>query len=105
MESLCAKTTKEPAGTAVPAPTNPLSVYDAVKPLAFTVGVRFGFGTESLTMQRREFALSAEFSKFIRVNGYVPLNFPSGGNFPDANSWSNQDADTNVILAGAQVAF
>ena len=133
-----AKTTKEWAGTAVPDPTNPLSVYDAVKPEAFTVGGRFGFGAESLTMQRREFALSAEFSKFIsgeegspwrrqnqivlggswfpapnvnlfgefiRVNGYVPLNFLSGGNFPDGSTWSNQDADTNVILAGAQVAF
>ncbi|ALG62190.1 hypothetical protein VM77_10500 [Citromicrobium sp. JL31] len=133
-----AKTTKEWAGTAVPDPTNPLSVYDAVKPEAFTVGGRFGFGAESLTLQRREFALSAEFSKFIsgeegspwrrqnqivlggswfpapnvnlfgefiRVNGYVPLNFLSGGNFPDGSTWSNQDADTNVILAGAQVAF
>ncbi len=133
-----AKTTKEWAGTAVPDPTNPLSVYDAVKPEAFTVGGRFGFGAESLTMQRREFALSAELSKFIsgeegspwrrqnqivlggswfpapnvnlfgefiRVNGYVPLNFLSGGNFPDGSTWSDQDADTNVILAGAQVAF
>ena len=133
-----AQTTKEWEGTAVPIPTNPLSEFEAVKPEAFTLGGRFAFGAENLSVQRREFAVSAEFSKFIsgekgspwrrqnqsvlglswfpvpnvdlfgefiHVDGYVPLNFLSGGNFPDGSTWSRQDADTNVILAGAQVSF
>ena len=133
-----ARTTREWEGTAVPIPTNPLSEFEAVKPEAFTFGGRFAFGADSLSVQRREFAVSAEFSKFIsgeqgspwrrqnqsvlglswfpvpnvnmfgefiHVDGYVPLNFLSGGNFPDGSTWSRQDADTNVILAGAQVSF
>ncbi|WP_271079038.1 hypothetical protein [Aurantiacibacter sp. MUD61] len=133
-----ARTTDEWAGTAVPIPNNPLSVYEAVAPEAFTIGARFGFGEERMTMQRRELALSAEFSKFIsgedgspwerqnqmvlgaswfpvanvnlfgeliHVDGFVPLNFLSGGNFPDGSTWSEQGADTDVIMVGAQVAF
>ena len=133
-----ARTTKEWAGTEVPIPTNPLSVFDAVKPESFTFGGRFGFGAENLSPQRREFALSAEYSKYIsgekgspwrrqdqlvfgaswfpapsvnlfgeyiHVNGYVPLNFLSGGNFPDGSTWSVFDSSTDVIMAGAQVAF
>lgn len=45
------------------------------------------------------------FGEFVHVDGFVPLNFLSGGNFPDGSTWSEQDVDTNVILAGAQVAF
>ena len=60
-----ARTTKEWAGTEVPIPTNPLSVFEAVKPESFTFGGRFGFGGENLSTQRREFALSAEYSKYI----------------------------------------
>jgi len=133
-----AQTTKVWAGTAVPDPTNPLSIYDAVKPRAFTIGGRFGFGSRMAVEQRREFALSGEFSRFIsgddgapwerqtqlvvggswfpvanvnmfgeltHVDGFVPLNFLSGGNFPDGSTWSEQGVNTKVVLVGAQVAF
>ncbi len=133
-----AQTTDVWAGTAVPDPTNPLSIFDAVKPSAFTVGGRLGFGEQVAAEQRRAFALSGEFSKFIagddgapwerqtqvvvggswfpvpnvnmfgeliHVDGFVPLNFVSGGNFPDGSTWSEQGVNTNVVLVGAQVAF
>lgn len=125
-------------GTKVPDPTNPLSIFDAVKPKAFTLGGRFGFGGLVQAEQRRAFALSGEFSKFIagddgapwerqtqvvlggswfpvsnvnmfgeliHVDGFVPLNFLSGGNFPDGSTWSEPGVNTNVVLVGAQVAF
>ena len=133
-----AQTLKEWPGSAVPDPTNELSQYEAVKTRSFTAGARFGFGAENLSPQDREFAVSAEFSKFIagddgspwerqnqsvlgfswfpaasanlfaeyiHVDGFVPLNFLSGGNFPDGSTWSEQGVDTDVLLVGAQVAF
>ena len=45
------------------------------------------------------------FSELIHVEGYAPLNFVSGGNFPDGSTWSDRDAQTDVILVGAQAAF
>ena len=49
------------------------------------------------------------------VAGWVPLNFLSGGNRDAANafpnvpalheSWSDQDAKTDLIVIGAQAAF
>lgn len=45
------------------------------------------------------------FSELIHVEGYAPLNFVSGGNFPDGSTWSDRDARTDVILVGAQAAF
>ncbi|MBH5321445.1 hypothetical protein I5L03_02450 [Erythrobacter sp. JGD-13] len=45
------------------------------------------------------------FGEFIHVDGFVPLNFLSGGNFPDGSTWSDPDVDTDVVLVGAQVAF
>tara|TARA_R110002110_G_scaffold330595_1_gene541844 strand:+ start:209 stop:1696 length:1488 start_codon:yes stop_codon:yes gene_type:complete len=45
------------------------------------------------------------FSEYIRVDGYAPLNFVSGGNFPDGSTWSDSDASTDVFLVGAQAAF
>ena len=133
-----AQTLDEWPGSAVPDPTNSLSRFEAVKTRSFTAGARFGFGGERLSPQDREFAISAEFSKFIagddgspwerqnqsvlglswfpapsanlfaeyvHVDGFVPLNFLSGGNFPDGSTWSEQGADTDVLLVGAQVAF
>ena len=133
-----ATTTDDWAGTAVPDPNNPLSVFDAVAPEAFTIGGRVGLGDKMPVMQRHSLAASFEFSKFISgesgspwerqtqkvlglswfpvpnvnlfgeyidVDGFVPLNFLSGGNFPDGSTWSEFDADTDVIMAGAQIAF
>ena len=45
------------------------------------------------------------FGEAIHVDGFAPLNFLSGGNFPDGSTWSDNDANTNVLLVGAQVAF
>ncbi|WP_293611877.1 hypothetical protein [Ponticaulis sp.] len=132
-----ASTTEEWPGSAVPDPTNPLSVYEAQRTSAFTVGGRYGFG-EYLPNGRRISAVSAEFSNFIagddgapwerqnqlvlgyarylgenlnlfgeyiHVDGFAPLNFVSGGNFPDGSTWSDRDATTDVFMLGAQAAF
>ena len=132
-----ASTTDDWPGSAVPDPTNPLSVYEAQKTHAFTVGGRYGFG-EVLPNGRNKSYLSAEFSKFragdegapwerqnqivlgysrylseninlfgeyIHVDGFAPLNFVSGGNFPDGSTWSDNDAKTDVLMFGAQGAF
>ncbi|SHN61989.1 hypothetical protein [Erythrobacter sanguineus] len=45
------------------------------------------------------------FAEFIHVDGFAPLNFLSGGNFPDGSTWSDRDATTNVILIGGTAAF
>ena len=45
------------------------------------------------------------FGEFVHVDGFAPLNFLTGGNFPDGSTWSDPDVDTNVVVAGAQVAF
>ena len=133
-----ATTTEDWAGTAVPDPTNPLSIYGPVAPESFTIGGRYGIGELMPVMQRHSLAVSFEFSKYISgekgspwnrqtqkvlglswfpvpnvnlfgeyidVDGFVPLNFLSGGNFPDGSTWSERDADTDVIMAGAQIAF
>lgn len=132
-----AQTTQVWAGTQVPDPTNPLSVFEAFAPSALTLGARYGFG-QRLNTGARPLHLSLEFSRFlagpqgapwrrqnqmvaglswqplpnvnlfgefVHVDGFVPLNFLSGGNFPDGSTWSDPDVDTNVIVAGAQVAF
>lgn len=55
------------------------------------------------------------FSEYIHVRGWVPLNFLSGGN-RDANnlmpnvpalheSWSEQDAESDILVIGIQAAF
>ena len=45
------------------------------------------------------------FGELIHTKGWVPLNFLSGGNFPDGSSWSERDAETNIITLGVQAAF
>lgn len=45
------------------------------------------------------------FGEFIHVDGFAPLNFVSGGNFPNGSTWSDRDATTNVILFGTTAAF
>ena len=132
-----AQTTEDWPGSAVPDPTNPLSIYDAQKTRSWTLGGRYGFGPLLDGGDRNQF-VSLEFSKFragddgapwerqdqfvlgysrflaenlnlfaeyIHVNGFAPLNFVSGGNFPDGSTWSDNDAKTDVIMVGAQTAF
>jgi hypothetical protein len=47
------------------------------------------------------------FAEAIRVEGWVPLNFLSGGNPGSAvgTSWSSQDSTTNIFALGIQAAF
>ena len=45
------------------------------------------------------------FGEFIRADGFVPLNFLSGGNLPGGATWSRQDALTNVLLFGMEGSF
>ncbi len=131
-----AETTKEWAGTAVPDPTNPLSVFAASKATSFTLGGKYDFdesilggGKDSLSIEFSKF-ISGEndapwerqnqivvgyskflspsvkaFSEYVHVDGYVPLNFLSGGNFPDGSTWSVNDASTNVFAVGIQAGF
>ena len=132
-----AETTDEWPGSAVPDPTNPLSVYEAQKTRSWTLGGRYGLG-ETLLSGKRDSYVSLEFSRFragddgapwerqnqivlgyskylmdnvnlfgevIHVDGFAPLNFVSGGNFPDGSTWSDNDAKTDVILIGAHTAF
>lgn len=132
-----ASTTDEWPGSAVPIPTNPLSVFEAQKTSAYTLGARYGLG-DFLANGRQTSFISAEFSNFvagddgapwerqnqfvlgysryvaeninlfgeyIHVDGFAPLNFVSGGNFPDGSTWSDKDAKTDVLMVGAQAAF
>ena len=47
------------------------------------------------------------FAEAIRVEGWVPLNFLSGGNPGSAvgTSWSSQESTTNIFTLGIQAAF
>lgn len=133
-----ARTEKAWVGTAVPDPTNPLSRFEAQKVTAFTLGSRYGFGDRPEDPARRQFSVSAEFSRFVagddgapweaqnqivaglswfpvsnlnlfgeyvRAEGFVPLNFLSGGNLPGGATWSRQDVNTDVVLFGIEGAF
>jgi hypothetical protein len=47
------------------------------------------------------------FAELIRVDGWVPLNFLSGGN-PGSivgTSWSSQSSNTNILSIGIQAGF
>jgi hypothetical protein len=45
------------------------------------------------------------FGEYIHVDGYVPLNFLSGGNLPAGQTHSVNDANTDVLLVGVNAAF
>ncbi|MGV6820938.1 MAG: hypothetical protein ACWA5T_10640 [Parvularcula sp.] len=45
------------------------------------------------------------FGEYVHVDGFVPLNFLSGGNLPNGETWSDRDAKTDVVLMGLQAAF
>ncbi len=127
-----AETTEDWPGTASPAPQ--FAQFEAVAPLAWTLGGRYWMDVH----RAEDLALSFEFSRFvagdegapwerqnqwvlggsyfvtesvnlfgevIHTQGWVPLNFLSGGNLPMGASWSEFDAETNVINLGVQAAF
>ena len=45
------------------------------------------------------------FAEAIHTQGYAPLTFMSGGNFPDGSSWSDESAISNVLLLGIEAGF
>lgn len=45
------------------------------------------------------------FTELIRVNGYAPLNFISGGNLGPGVTHSNNDSTTDIIMFGTNIAF
>lgn len=45
------------------------------------------------------------FTEYVHVDGYVPLNFLSGGNLPGGATWSVNDASTDVVAFGVQAGF
>ena len=132
-----AETTDIWPGTAVPDQTNPLSVFDAVKSQAWTVGGRYAFNTPwapadddlLISLEASQFRAGDDgapwerqnqfvagvsqyltpsvnlFGEYVHVDGFAPLNFLSGGNFPDGSTWSDADATTDAIVLGLQAAF
>lgn len=128
-----ARTTKVWPGTKVPSPANPLSVYPAARVTSFTAGARYTLGNaQTNTKASLEFSkfiagpqaspwhrqdqtvlgISHQFvpgvslfGEGIRVSGFVPLNFASGGNFPDGSTWSERDATSKVLMAGVRLGF
>lgn len=128
-----ARTTKVFPGSAVPNPANPLSRFEAVRVSSLTIGGRYSLPVESLpidvSMEFSNFVAGDDgapwerqnqwvfglshyivsnvnlFGEYIRTEGYVPLNFLSGGNFPDGSSWSDRDARSNIFTVGIQAAF
>ncbi len=129
-----ASTTEVWPGSAVPDPTNPLSVFEATETFAFTLGGRYAYdlgdgapldislefsrfvaGDDGAPWERQDqwvFGLNrmvapsvSLFGEFIHTEGWVPLNFLSGGNFPDGSTWSERDATTDIIAVGVQASF
>ncbi len=127
-----AETTEVWPGTASPAPQ--FAQFEAVAPEAFTLGgrywvshrnqddlafsfefSRYNSGAEGSPWERQDqWVLGASyfltpsvnlFGEVIHANGWVPLNFLSGGNLPGGASWSEFDATTNAVVVGAQAAF
>jgi hypothetical protein len=125
-----AQTTKVWPGTQVPIPGNPLSVFEATKTKSWGVGGRYELrddldasfefstfvaGPDGAPWERQNqwvAGLSYDlvdhvnlFGEITHVDGFAPLNFVSGGNFPDGSTWSDRDATTDLVLVGIQAAF
>ncbi|SDU10464.1 LbtU family siderophore porin [Halopseudomonas salegens] len=45
------------------------------------------------------------FTELVRAEGYVPLNFVSGGNMQPGETHSDTHADSSIFVLGANVAF
>jgi predicted porin len=131
-----AQTLKEWPGTHNPNP--PLNQFEAEKNTTFTLGAsydvdvglkndvtvstefsRFIAGDEGSPWERQDqWVLGLSylpypnlklFAEYIHVDGWVPLNFLSGGmTFQGPNpaaTWSDQDSTTDVFVFGATAAF
>ena len=126
------RTTRIWPGTQVPGTTNPLSIFPASRVSAFTVGARYRpkpfeglrvsaeyskfipgpVGSPWHRQDQLTLGLSQQlgenidlFGEYVRVQGFVPLNFVSGGNFPDGSTWSEQDAKSRVVVVGVKAGF
>ncbi|MBO6728620.1 MAG: hypothetical protein JJ884_01420 [Maricaulis sp.] len=117
-------------------PNAPLDVFDAVETESFGLGGRYDMdiGAESplaVSFEFSRFIAGDEgapwedqdqwvgglsyfvtpsvnlFGEVIHTEGWVPLNFLSGGTpgLPINTTWSEADAETNVITLGVQAAF
>jgi hypothetical protein len=128
-----AQTTKVWPGTKVPNPANPLSRFDASDVISFTAGARYNApvtqdgldfsleyskyiaGPKGSPWNRQDqlvLGLSDQitdgvslFGEFIRVKGFAPLNFLTGGNFTDGSTWSDNDARSRVLMVGVKAGF
>ena len=128
-----AKTTKAWPGTKVPDPANPLSQFAASDVTSFTFGGRYNApvskngldlsfeyskfisGPEGAPWNRQDqmvFGVANKlgssvslFGEYVRVNGFAPLNFISGGNQPDGSTWSDASARSNVVVVGVKAGF
>ena len=130
-----AQTTDVWPGSAVPAAVNPaLAVFEAQETVSFGLGGRYALdvGRDSPLLASFEFSRFRAgddgapwerqdqwvgglsyyvtpsvnfFGEYIHTEGWVPLNFLSGGNLPAGATWSERDAQTDVITLGIQAAF
>ena len=129
-----ASTTDVWPGSHVTNPLNPLSVYEATETLSFTAGgvysmdigapsdldvsfefSRFRAGADGAPWERQDQYVAGLgyfiapnvnlFGELIHTDGWVPLNFLSGGNLPGGATWSERDATTDVLTFGVQAAF
>lgn len=128
-----ARTTKVWPGTQVSNPANPLSAFAASKATSFTAGGRYHIGStgkgtrvsleyskfiagpkgspwnrqdQTVAGIAQDFGLGAElFGELIHTAGFSPLNFISGGNFADGSTWSDNSANSNIVMLGARVGF
>ena len=127
-----ATTTEDWPGTASPVPI--YAAFDPVAAESFTLGGRYWFdvtrtedfalsfefsrfisGDDGAPWEKQDqwvlggsYFLSPSvnlFGELIRTEGWVPLNFLSGGNLPTGESWSESDANTNVLVLGVQASF
>ncbi len=129
-----AKTLDVWPGTQVPTGTNAaLEVFPASKVTAFTAGARFTppIFRDRLTVSgefsryisgpagspwhrqdqwtggaQYKLAPSVDlFGEYIRVEGFVPFNFVSGGNQSAGATWSDTEANSDVVVMGVNAAF
>ncbi len=128
-----AKTSTPWPGTHVPDSKNPLSQFAAAKVTSFTYGGRvrvpytgdhvklsaeyskFLAGPKGSPWHRQDQLVLgladrvnqnvSLFGEFITIKGYEPLNFVSGGNFPDGSTWSDGDARSQVVMMGVKAGF
>lgn len=129
-----ASTTDVWPGSHVTDPLNPLSVYEATETLSFGLGgvysmdigapsdldvsfefSRFRAGADGAPWERQDQYVAGLgyfltpgvnlFGELIHTEGWVPLNFLSGGNLPGGATWSERDAKTDILTFGVQAAF